>query len=420
MTNLTLSRRGFLVGCSAAIAGMAGARLGQVALAAPTAATDVAADTLVVIFLRGGWDALSVLPPVAGPDRAIYEKARPKLKIPTKGDGAALSLNGQLGLHPRLAPLMELYQKRHLAIVQATGLKHETRSHFDAMEFMELGTPGKRGTGSGWITRHLSSRPSVPSVIVPAAAFGQSPTSLLATERAVTLGSLDDISMPGGGPVFDKQQAILREMYRGERWIDRAGAQTLNTVDIFLKANPGKYTPAGSASYPQNEFGASMKNAAQLIKLDLGVQALSVDFGGWDTHEWQADGKNGYLPDQLDTFARGLAAFYEDLDAGGHMKYTTIAVISEFGRRLSENESQGTDHGHGGSIFVLGGNVNGGKIYGSWPGLANDQLFERTDLAITTDYRVVLSEIVLQRLKNPNLEKVFPGFGNFAPLGLVR
>jgi uncharacterized protein (DUF1501 family) len=421
MSNQHISRRGFLVGCSAAIAGMAGARLGRVAFAADPAQTRSGPnDVLVVMFLRGGWDALSVLPPIDGPDRAIYEKARPRLKIPTSGDGAALKLAGPLGLHPNLKPLLDLYQARKLAIVQATGLKHNTRSHFDAMEYMELGTPGNRSTTSGWITRHLNSKPGNASVVVPAAGVHTQPTALLGLSRAIAVGNLHDMRLPDWDESWTLQQSLLRKYYGGDDWLSAAGKQTFSALELVNKAAPDdNYKPAGGATYANNELGNGLKSIARLIRADLGVQALSIDFGGWDTHEYQSDGAKGHLPELLGTLANGLNAFYTDLEAAGMAKRTTVVVLSEFGRRLSENESNGTDHGHGGAMFVLGGNVNGGKVFGTWPGLNDDQLFERTDLAITTDYRHVLSEIVGKRLGNPNIDQVFPGYKYEGGLGIV-
>jgi uncharacterized protein (DUF1501 family) len=421
MSDLHLSRRGFLVGCSSAIAGMAGARLGRVAFAAnPAQAKSGSNDVLVVLFLRGGWDALSVLPPIDGPDRAIYEKARPKLKIPTSGDGAALKLAGPLGLHPKLEPLLDLYKSNKLAVVQATGLKHSTRSHFDAMEYMELGTPGNRSTTSGWITRHLQSKPGNASVIVPAAGIRTQQTALLGSNRAIAVDNLHDMRLPDWDDTWKTQQSLLRKYYDGDDWLSSAGKQTFNALDLVGKAAPDdNYKPAGNAKYPDNELGNGLKSVARLVRADLGVQALSIDFGGWDTHEYQADGAGGHMPGLLSALANGLNAFYTDLDAAGMSKRTTVVVMSEFGRRLSENESHGTDHGHGGAMFVLGGSVNGGKVYGSWPGLGDQQLFERTDLAITTDYRHVLSEIVTKRLGNPNLAQVFPGYTYEGGLGIV-
>jgi uncharacterized protein (DUF1501 family) len=419
-TNITLTRRSFLVGCSAAIAGMAGARLGHIAYAADPTQSKPGQDVLVMLFLRGGWDALSVLPPIDGPDRGFYEKARPHLKIPTKGDGAALKLSGPLGLHPRLAPLMDLYQSKKLAIVQAAGLNHDTRSHFDAMEYIELGTPGDRATTNGWITRHLGSKPGSGSVIVPAVGINTQQTALLGASKAIAVSNLNDMRLPDWDDSWTLQQQLLRKYYGGEDWLSSAGKQTFNAVDLVRRAAPDdNYKPAGNAKYPEHELGNGLKSIARLIRADLGVQAMSIDFGGWDTHELQADGNNGHMPDMLSILGNGLSAFYTDLDAAGVSKRATVVVMSEFGRRLTENESSGTDHGHGGAMFVLGGNVNGGKVYGSWPGLSDEQLFERTDLSITTDYRRVLSEIVSKRLGNPNIDKVFPGYKVESGLGIV-
>ena len=419
MFQAKMSRRGFLVGCSTAIAGMAGARLGHVALAqSPEAASG---DVLVVVFLRGGWDVLSVLPPISGNDRKIYERARPQLKIPLKGKGAALPLNDQLGLNARLAPLMDLYRSGNMAIVQAAGLSHDTRSHFDAMEYIELGTPGDKGATSGWITRHLNSKPNAPAAILPAVGIGgNAPTSLLAHSRAVSVSSLEYMNLPSESESWQAQQAVLRDMYRGDAWVRRAGANALSAIDAIRGLKPAEYKPASGARYPENEFGNSLKSIALMLKSGLGVQAVSVDFGGWDTHESQSYEQEGHMPELLGTLGSGLAAFYADLAGAGLTKRLTVVTMSEFGRRLNENESRGTDHGHGSAMFVLGGNVNGGKLYGEWPGLANEQLFERTDLAVTTDFRRVLGEIVTRRLGNPNLEKVFPGYAGFAPMGIVR
>lgn len=419
MFQAKLSRRGFLVGCSAAIAGMAGARLGRVAMASNPQAGNTN-DVLIVIFLRGGWDVLSVLPPVDGPDRGVYERARPRLKIPARGANAALNLNDQLGLHPRLAPLMDLYRGGHMAIVQAAGLAHDTRSHFDAMEYIELGTPGNKTTTSGWITRHLNAKPNSGSVIVPAVGVGYQPSSLLAMDRAISVGNLGEMNLPGGEDSRRLQVDLLRRMHDGPSWMQHAGANALNAIDALQRAVPGEYTPSGGATYPDSEFGYSLKSIAQMLRSDLGLQAASIDYGGWDTHEWQADGVNGYLADQLGGLAAGLSAFYQDIDAAGLSRRVTIVTMSEFGRRLAENESAGTDHGHGSAMFVLGGNVNGGQLYGSWPGLETEQLFERSDLAVTTDFRRVLSEITSVRLGNPNIAQVFPGYGGYAPMGIVR
>jgi uncharacterized protein (DUF1501 family) len=414
-----------MVGCSTAIAAMAGSRLTQVAFANPWASGSFNEEILVVVFLRGGWDALNVVPPLAGADRGYYEQARPNLKVPAQGESALLPLNDQFGLHPAMAPLLELYQAQKLAIVHAVGLNFNTRSHFDAMEFIELGTPGVKATTSGWITRHLQSAPNLPaSILMPALAAGTyQPTSLLGNSEAVAMNSPSEFTLSDDPSYRDQQRDVLRRLYTGDTWLHRAGLQTLNAIDVVEGASPGEYTPAHGAVYPDGYFGTNLKTVAQMIKLDIGLRVAAVDLGGWDTHEYQGDGTGGYMADLLGQLAQGLTALYTDLDGTNGQSFTrrlTLLVISEFGRRLSQNASYGTDHGHGSVMLVLGGHVNGGRVFGPWPGLRNDQLFEREDLAVTTDYRQVLSEILVRRLGNPNLDVVFPGYAGYQPLGIVQ
>lgn len=403
-----ISRRQFLQGCSVAIASMAGARLTNLAFAKQ----DHPADTLVVVFLRGGWDALNVVPPLQGDDRGFYEKARPDIKI-----SDLLTLNDQFGLHPALAPLHELYQAGKMGVVHAVGLDHDTRSHFDAQEYIELGTPGSKNTTSGWITRHLQET-GVSSILPVVSTAGQ-PTSLLNFVPTVNVNSPSDFSQ-WGNDLLASQQTALRQMYQGESLLHRAGARTLDALNIVSPLVNQEYQPSNGAFYNDDELGQQLKTIARMIKLEAGLRVAAVDFGGWDTHEYETDGNGGYIGDLLGQLASGLSNFYLDLDSG-YTDRLSVVVISEFGRRLVQNESYGTDHGHGSVMLALGGNVNGGQVYGKWPGLNNDQLYDHADLAVTTDYRQVLSELLSTRLGNSNIESVFPGFsGNYDPLGLFR
>ncbi|MDE3090160.1 MAG: DUF1501 domain-containing protein [Chloroflexota bacterium] len=417
---MKITRRQFLVGCSAAIAATAGARLTQVAFASPDAIASPNEEILVVVFLRGGWDALNVVPPIDGADRGFYEHARATLKIPAQGANPALRLNAQFGLHPALAPLHDLYQARKLAVVHAVGMNADTRSHFDAMEYIERGTPGAKSTTTGWLTRHLATAPNLPSsILMPALSAASQPTALLGSPNAVAMSTPSDFSLDDDGD----QRAVLRKLYRGDSWLHQAGAQTLHAIEVIEKANPGEYTPTNGAEYPDGEFGDNLKTIAQMIKLNVGLQAVTVDLGGWDTHEHQGDGSIGYMAELLTQFAQGLRAFYTDLDGGADQDFAnrlTVVVMSEFGRRLMENASHGTDHGHGSVMLALGGHINGGQVFGKWPSLRNDQLYERQDLAVTTDYRQVLSEILVRRLGNPNLSAVFPGYAGYQPLGIAQ
>ena len=258
MPTTKLTRRNFLQGCSSAIAAMAGARLTNITFSQPDSPT----DTLVVIFLRGGWDALNVVPPIDGDDRGFYETARPNIKI-----SDLLPLNDQFGMHPALAPLHGLYQQGKMAVVHAVGLNYDTRSHFDAQEFIELGTPGLKSTTSGWITRHLQSH-SVSSIL-PALSTSGAPSSLLNFVPTVNLNDPADFSQWDNGLVAS-QQTALRQMYSGDTLLHRAGLRTLDSLGIVSPLVEQKYQPSNGASYNDDELNQQLKTVARMIKLDAG------------------------------------------------------------------------------------------------------------------------------------------------------
>ncbi|MEM7128322.1 MAG: DUF1501 domain-containing protein [Chloroflexota bacterium] len=423
----TFSRRGFVVGCSSAIAAMAGARLSYVAFGSPEQEPNQ--EVLLVVFLRGGIDGLNVVPVLGGVDRGIYEQQRENIQIPVTGDNAALQLDDRFGLHPAAAPLFELYQDKKFAVIHAAGLPSDTRSHFDAMKEMELGTPGYKNSHTGWLARHIQSANLTGGAVASAVSVGNlQPTSLAGSLDAIGMTSPNDFGFGGNWRYEDAQRSALRKMYGRDSWIHAAGTQTLDAIDLLELGNPGRYEPANGADYPNGGFGNNLKSIAQMIKLQLGMQIATVDLGGWDTHEYQGDAGAGYFSDRLGMVAQGLHAFYTDLSSdpnganNGH-RVTTV-VMSEFGRSLRQNGSRGTDHGHGNVMFVLGENVNGGVVYGKWPGLGTNpdgssQLYDGRDLAITTDYRQVLSEILIRRFANPNLGVVFPGYAEYQSLGIV-
>lgn len=418
-----LTRRGFMVGCSSAIAAMAGSRLSHVAFGSPE--REPTGDILLTIFLRGGIDGLSVVPVIGGSDRGHYEAARENIAIPVTGDNAALPLEGIFGLHPAAAPLYELFQDNNLAVVHATGLPSDTRSHFDAMQEMELGTPGYKSGSTGWLTRLLQSASSISDdATLPALSVGSlQPTSFAGSTEAIGMSSPKDFSFSGNWRHERDQRSALRKIYGGSSWIDLAGTATLDAVDVLELGDPGDYQPSNGAEYPNGSFGSNLQAVAQMIKLQLGMQLATIDLGGWDTHEYQGNDGQGYFGDRLGMVARGLHAFYTDLSGGlngvnSGQRVTTI-VMSEFGRTFKQNGSSGTDHGHGNVMLVMGDNVNGGKVYGDWPGLSTENLYQNRDLEITTDYRQVLSEIVMRRFANPNLGIVFPGYAEHRSLNVV-
>jgi uncharacterized protein (DUF1501 family) len=402
---------------------MAGARLNSVTFG--SAEDEPNQEILVSIFLRGGIDVLSLIPPIAGPDRGHYEDARTDLQIPVSGLDAALPLDSQFGLHPAAAGLHTFYQANKLALVLAVGMNEDTRSHFDAMTYMELGTPGSKTIGTGWITRHMQSAANLPEeILMPSLAIGSTqPTSMLGNHDAIAMSSPGNFNLNTGPWAWrNAQRHALRQMYGGSTSLHQAGIQALNAVDIIETNDTDNYTPANGAVYPDGSFGDHLQVVAQMIKLQLGLRTATIDLGGWDTHENQAYGVAGYFYNQVQLLSDGLAAFYTDLDGAGSANYTQrliVVLMTEFGRRFRENDDRGTDHGHGSAMMVLGGKVNGG-IYGEWPGLHNNALYDGADLEVMTDYRRVLSEILIRRLANPQLGTVFPGYTDYSPLGIVQ
>ncbi len=409
------------MGCSASIAAMSGSRLNQLAFGGTGSAPQ---NVLVYVFLRGGTDGLSLCPIVDGPDRGAYEAARPRLQVPAAGADAALALDGQFGLHPRTAPLHEFYLDGKLAIVQATGLSVATRSHFDAMESIELGTPGSTSGSNGWLSRHLESSTPSGSLLSSAAIGNLQPTSLSGDRETLVLDDAGSFRLDTTASRWrDPQRLALRQLYEsGDTLIHHSGVQALETVDVIDAFVTDEYEPANGAAYPKGQFGEQLSLIAQLIKLDMGLSVATIDLGGWDTHENQGNQQTGYFGNLVGQLAEGLSALYTDVDSGGASNFgdrLTVVVQSEFGRRLRENANRGTDHGRGNVMLVLGGEVNGG-VYGQWPGLAADQLFDGADLEATTDFRQILSEILIRRLGNPRLGEVFPGYTDYFPLGIVQ
>ncbi len=416
------TRRGFLVGCSTAIASLAGSRFGSLAFAEPGGSFND--EIFVVVFLRGGMDGLSLVPPIGGTDRGHYEALRPNIRVPVSGPGAALPLGAHpFGLHPAAAPLHDLYQDGKLAIIQAVGMNENQRSHFDSMDWMELGTPGLSNTTTGWLTRHLTTATNLPpQIIMPSLSVGANQTtSFLGSFETINLESPSTFALNiGPWRWLDAQRVALRHLYSADTsWLHQSGLSALNAVDIIELNATENYVPGNGAVYPGGPFGDNLKVVAQMVKLDLGLRVATVDLGGWDTHE--NEGPNGgYFAGLVSVLSQGLAAFYTDLD--GPVPYTnrlTVVVLSEFGRRAYENGDSGTDHGHANQMLVLSGNAIGG-LHGFWPGLAPGQLYEGDDLAVTTDFRRVLTEILIRRLANPAIPSIFPGYTTYSPLGVVQ
>lgn len=362
---------------------------------------------LVVLFQRGAADGLNIVIPHA---ESQYYAMRPSINIPKK---SVIDLDGFFGLHPSLAAFQSLWRQKQLAIVHAAGSPDSTRSHFDAQDFMETGTPGVKATEDGWLNRALRNLPASPPVSpFRAIALGPSlPRIMSGNEPAAAMNNINDFSVGGRGPRPSPAARAFEAMYdhSSDAVLHGTGEETFDAVKMLKAADPGKYKPALGANYPKGRFGDSLRQLAQLIKANLGVQVAFADIGGWD-HHVNEGATEGQLANVLRDFSESIAAFWRDLGDLG--EDTVVVTMSEFGRTAHENGNRGTDHGHANVMFVLGGPVKGGKVYGRWPGLDQSQLYEGRDLALTTDFRQTIGESVSRHLGNQNLASVFPGFSN--------
>jgi uncharacterized protein (DUF1501 family) len=370
---------------------------------------------LVAIFQRGAVDGLNVIVPHG--EQSYYD-LRPTIAIPRPNgtpDGA-IDLDGFFGLHPSLAPLKPFYDAGHMAVVHAAGSPDPTRSHFDAQDFMESGTPGRKATSDGWLNRAL---PPESGRLSPARAVcmgSELPRTLRGHNNAVAINNLNDFQVRDtrGSSTFESMYANTQD-----KFLNGTGRETFDAVKLMQSIQKQSYTPANGAHYPNGRLGQSMMQIARLIKADVGLEVAFTDVGGWDTHVNEVGPKPtvGQLANLLNDFGQSLAAFYQDL--GDRMADVAVVTMSEFGRTAKENGDRGTDHGHANAMLVLGGDIQGGKVYGEWPGMQNEQLYENRDLNVTTDFRTVLGELVTRHLGNRQIANVFPGFDSPAFRGLL-
>ncbi len=365
---------------------------------------------LVVLFQRGAADGLNIVVPHG---ESAYYAMRPSIAIPRPSNGreSCIDLDGFFGLHPSLASLKPLWDQRHLAIFHAAGSPDTTRSHFDAQDYMESGTPGVKSTEDGWLNRCLHKPEDQPSPFRAIGMGGTLPRALAGPEPAVAIGNLNDFGVGGRGPAAAPLANTFEAMYAQsvDTVLHGTGQETFEAVKMLKAANPARYTPAAGANYPRKHLGESLRQVAQLMKANLGVEVAFADIGGWDHHVNEGS-TQGQLANVLREFGQSISAFWTDL--GDLAEDTVVVTMSEFGRTARENGNRGTDHGHANVMFVLGGPVKGGRVYGQWPGLEQHQLYEGRDLALTTDFRRVLGEAVYRHLGNRDLAMVFPGFDN--------
>lgn len=330
---------------------------------------------------------------------------------------AVSSSDGFFGLHPRLAPLAPYYAARQLAIVHACGSPEETRSHFDAQDYMETATPGLKSTPDGWLNRYLHAREHQAATPFRAVALApQLPRALQGTEPALAIGQISQFGIRAGGGSATTQ-AAFEDQYAAaaNRALQSTGREAFDAVRMLEAANPQQYAPANGAEYPRSAFGQALRQIAQLVKSNVGLEVAFAESGNWDHHANQG-AATGQLAARLDDLARGIAALVRDL--GDRMQDVVVLTMSEFGRAVVENGSRGTDHGHGNAMMILGGSVRGGRVYGRWPGLTREQRYDGRDLAVTTDFRSVFSDVVRGHLGLRDTSAVFPGFVQTPPLGL--
>ena len=401
------SRRVFVKNGAVALVslGFAPSFLARTAFAAGATAR---AKRLIAIFQRGAVDGLSVIVPFGDKE---YYRARPSIAIehPGSGNGAAIDLDGFFGFNPRLQPLKPFWDARQLAIVHACGSPDNTRSHFDAQDYMETATPGVKSTSDGWLNRYLQARRIEQATPFRAVALTQQlPRVLQGTAPALAVNQLGQFGIRAGqssemvAASFEAQFAAA-----ADHVLNSTGREAFDAIKMLKGVNPADYRPERGADYPRSAFGQALQQIAQLAKADVGLEVAFADVGGWDTHVNQGS-VQGQLATRLDDFGRGLAALVTDL--GDRMEDTVVLTMSEFGRAVVENGNRGTDHGHGNAMIAIGGPVHGGRVYGKWPGLAANQRYEGRDLAVTTDFRDVFGEIVVRHLGISDARSIFPGY----------
>jgi len=411
-------RRVFLRNSALAMVGAGAAPLWLQRALYATDAPSPRKKILVAIFQRGAADGLNIVVPHA--EKRYYE-LRPTIAVPRpsaatdRREDAAIDLDGFFGLHPSLAPLKPVWDGGHLAIVHAAGSPDPTRSHFDAQDFMESGTPGLKATADGWMNRALPRAAGRISPVRAVAMGAVLPRAMRGPQPAVAVQNLGDFQVRNADAAnaFATLYADTKDPLLGA-----AGRETFAAVSLLQSIQKQRYEPAAGANYPKGRFGDCLRQIAQLIKADVGVEMAFADVGGWDHHvnEVGARASQGQLAARLTDFGQALSAFW--LDLGDRMRDVALVTMSEFGRTARENGDRGTDHGHANCMFVMGGGIRGGKVYGKWPGLEREQLYEARDLNLTTDFRDVLGELVGGQLGNRDLSKVFPGYAP-SPRGIL-
>ena len=409
--DFVVSRRRFLAGTTAllggvAVSGMVGDIFTQTAYGAP------GSNTLVVLSLRGGSDGLSLVVPHGD---GAYAAARPTIAVPT---GSLLAKDSMFGLHPRLKPLEGMWKAGKFGAVQAVGMPVPNRSHFSAMEQVEDADPGSSAR-VGWLNRMIGNLQ--PDVVQEGMHIGGNllPTSLVGPASAVATSRLANLRLPGGEDQAsqDRMRSALSTMWSGQSSVTGKAAKAALRVSTTMRRLTKEARPANGASYPDGDLGRALAASARVIRADVGVKVITLDYGGWDHHTDLGTLSQGEFRIRVGELATSVAAFFADL--GSSADRVTLVTLSEFGRSVRQNGAAGTEHGHGNAMLVLGAGVRGGQVHGKWPGLSAGKLVDG-DLAVTTDYRQVLGEVISSRFRDASLSSVFPGFKQGRPVGIMR
>ena len=355
---------------------------------------------LVCLFQRGAVDGLSMVVPHGD---AAYYRGRPRIAIPRE---EVVDLDGHFGLHPALEPLVPFWKDARLAVVHAIGSPDPTRSHFDAQDFLESGTPGRKATEDGWLNRHLQAEGASASPVRAVAIAPTLPRTLQGKAPAVAMTSIREFGLrPTAGPAAargfeDMYAAAVRDT------LHATGEEAFEAMETLRAVDSSRLSDNRGARRGRGSLGEGLAQVAELVKADLGVEVAFLETSGWDHHAAEG-GATGQLAARLRDLGGSLAAFYRDLGPRGDD--VVLVTLTEFGRTVRENGNRGTDHGHGSVALVLGGGVRGGRVHGRWPGLGPSELYEGRDLAVTTDFRDLLGELLTRHMGASDLRAVFPG-----------
>lgn len=410
-----MKRRDFLIGCGAGAALLTSSKWRLMASPLYPLLAPNDNHTFVLVFLRGGCDGLQLLAPSSD---AHYQDARPSSLKVNDNEGYLIEQEYQhtgFRFHPEAGDLKELYDNGDMAIIHACGLMNGTRSHFDAMDLIERGLNQHTSAHEGWMARYLNAIESK-SYIPGVSASSNLADAFNGYGKAASIENLAEYNLMEG----IQAPGLIKSMYSGDPLMGNAAQQAIETIKYLqdnLTDGQKQQLERGLPGYPDDwasqSLSRSLQTVAQLIKMNAGVKMINVDYGGWDTHERQAN----VFPNLVKGLSRSLGAFYNDIHE--HKNNVTILVMSEFGRRLRANKSGGTDHGHGNFMMALGGKVKGGKMYGNWPGLHPKALDKRVDLDVTTDYRNVLANIMKKSMQFSDTNLIFPGFDGYSDMDFI-